>query len=38
MFDVEEPLMGACTSLEVEKVKEYTPDVVPAKVVAEESV
>lgn len=37
-FDVDEPMMGACTSSEEETVEEDTPEVVPASVVPEEAV
>lgn len=36
-FDVDEPLMGACTSSEEETVEE-SPEVVPANVAPEEAV
>lgn len=36
-FDVDEPMMGACTSSE-EEMEEENPEVVPANVVPEEAV
>lgn len=37
-FDVDEPMMGACTSSEEEMEEEENPEVVPANVVPEEAV